>query len=103
MYPASFEYYTPSTLAEAIELLGRLGDEAKVLSGSQSLIPLMKLRLAQPSHVVDLRKIDGLTGMREAQGALQIGALAKSDLMRTKLPMAAEAAGQIGDPQVRNV
>jgi aerobic carbon-monoxide dehydrogenase medium subunit len=109
MYPASFEYHAPSTLAEAIELLGRFGDEAKVLSGSQSLIPLMKLRLAQPSHVVDLRKIDGLTGVREAQGALQIGAmtthaaLAKSDLMRTKLPMAAEAAGQIGDAQVRNV
>src|ERR1700752_1851951 len=101
MYPASFEYHAPSTLAEAIELLGRFGDEAKVLSGSQSLIPLMKLRLAQPSHVVDLRKIDGLTGVREAQGELQIGAmtthaaLAKSDLMRTKLPMAAEAAGQI--------
>jgi carbon-monoxide dehydrogenase medium subunit len=109
MYPASFEYHTPTTLAEAIALLGRYGDEAKVLSGSQSLIPLMKLRLAQPAHVVDLRKVDGLTGVREVQGVLQIGALtthavlAKSELLRAKLPMAAEAAGQIGDAQVRNL
>jgi carbon-monoxide dehydrogenase medium subunit len=109
MYPASFEYHTPTTLAEAIALLGQYGDEAKVLSGSQSLIPLMKLRLAQPAHVVDLRKVDGLTGVREVQGAIQIGALtthatlAKSELLRAKLPMAAEAAGQIGDAQVRNL
>jgi len=109
MYPASFEYHTPTTLAEAIALLGRYGDEAKILSGSQSLIPLMKLRLAQPAHVVDLRKVDGLTGVREVQGAIQIGALtthaalAKSELLRAKLPMAAEAAGQIGDAQVRNL
>jgi carbon-monoxide dehydrogenase medium subunit len=109
MYPASFEYHAPTTLAEAIALLGRYGDEAKVLSGSQSLIPLMKLRLAQPAHVVDLRKLDGLTGVREVQGALQIGALtthaalAKSELLRAKLPMASEAAGQIGDAQVRNL
>jgi len=109
MYPASFEYHTPTTLAEAIALLGRYGDEAKVISGSQSLIPLMKLRLAQPAHVVDLRKVDGLTGVREVQGAIQIGALtthaalAKSELLRAKLPMAAEAAGQIGDAQVRNL
>jgi aerobic carbon-monoxide dehydrogenase medium subunit len=109
MYPASFEYHAPTTLAEAIALLGRYGDEAKVISGSQSLIPLMKLRLAQPGHLVDLRKVDGLTGVREVQGALQIGALtthaalAKSELLRAKLPMAAEAAGQIGDAQVRNL
>jgi carbon-monoxide dehydrogenase medium subunit len=109
MYPASFEYHAPATLAEAIALLGRFGEEAKVLSGSQSLIPLMKLRLAQPGHVVDLRKVDGLTGVREVQGALHVGALtthaalAKSELVRTKLPMAAEAASQIGDPQVRNL
>src|SRR5882762_5701864 len=73
MYPASFEYHAPTTIAEAIALLGRYGDEAKVISGSQSLIPLMKLRLAQPSHLVDLRKVDGLTGVREVQGSLQIG------------------------------
>jgi carbon-monoxide dehydrogenase medium subunit len=109
MYPASFEYHAPTTIAEAIALLGRYGDEAKVISGSQSLIPLMKLRLARPAHLVDLRKVDGLTGVREVQGVLQIGALtthaalAKSELLRAKLPMAAEAAGQIGDAQVRNL
>ena len=109
MYSAPFEYHAPATLSEAIALLGRYGDEAKVLSGSQSLIPLMKLRLAQPAHVVDLRKVDGLTGVREAQGALLVGALtthaamASSELVRSKLPMAAEAASQIGDPQVRNL
>ena len=109
MYSAPFEYHAPATLSEAIALLGRYGDEAKVLAGSQSLIPLMKLRLAQPAHVVDLRKVDGLTGVREAQGALLVGALtthaamATSELVRSKLPMAAEAASQIGDAQVRNL
>jgi carbon-monoxide dehydrogenase medium subunit len=109
MYSAPFEYHAPATLSEAIALLGRYGDEAKVLAGSQSLIPLMKLRLAQPAHVVDLRKVDGLTGVREAQGGLLVGALtthaamAASELVRSKLPMAAEAANQIGDAQVRNL
>jgi carbon-monoxide dehydrogenase medium subunit len=109
MYSAPFEYHAPATLAEAIALLGRYGDEAKVLAGSQSLVPLMKLRLAQPAHLVDLRKVDGLTGVREAQGVLFIGALtthaavAASALVREKLPMAAEAASQIGDAQVRNL
>jgi len=109
MYSASFEYHAPATLSEALALLGQYGDEAKVLAGSQSLVPLMKLRLAQPAHLVDLRKVEGLTGVREAQGALLIGALtthaalASSELIRQKLPMAAEAAGQIGDAQVRNL
>ena len=109
MYSAPFEYHAPATLSEAIALLGRYGDEAKVLAGSQSLVPLMKLRLAQPAHVVDLRKVDGLVGVREVQGALLVGALtthaamATSELVRSKLPMAAEAASQIGDPQVRNL
>src|SRR3954466_14568061 len=109
MYPASFEYHAPETLAEALTLLGRLGEDAKILSGSQSLIPLMKLRLAQPAHIVDLRKIDGLSGAREAQGALLVGAMtthaamASSEVVRAKLPMVAEAARQIGDAQVRNL
>jgi aerobic carbon-monoxide dehydrogenase medium subunit len=109
MYAAPFEYHAPTTLSEAIALLGRYGDEAKVLAGSQSLVPLMKLRLAQPAHLVDLRKIDGLTGVREAQGTLFIGALtthaavASSEVVRAKLPMAAEAANLIGDAQVRNL
>ena len=109
MYAAPFEYHAPATLSEAIALLGRYGDEAKVLAGSQSLVPLMKLRLAQPTHVVDLRKVDGLTGVREAQGTLFIGALtthaavASNEIVRAKLPMAAEAANLIGDAQVRNL
>jgi carbon-monoxide dehydrogenase medium subunit len=109
MYSAPFDYHAPATLSEAIALLGRYGDEAKVLAGSQSLVPLMKLRLAQPAHLVDLRKIEGLTGVREAQGTLFIGALtthaavAASELVRAKLPMAAEAANLIGDAQVRNL
>lgn len=109
MYAAPFEYHAPATLADAIALLGRYGEEAKVLAGSQSLVPLMKLRLAQPAHIVDLRKIEGLTGVREAQGTLFIGALtthaavAASEVVRAKLPMAAEAANLIGDAQVRNL
>jgi len=109
MYPASFEYHAPATLQEAIALLGKYGDDAKVLSGSQSLIPLMKLRLAQPAHVVDLRKLDGLTGVKQVGNELHIGALTthaalgRNELFRSKLPMAAEAAGQIGDAQVRNL
>jgi len=109
MYSAPFEYHAPTTLSEALALLGQYGEEAKLLAGSQSLVPLMKLRLAQPAHLVDLRKVDGLTGVREAQGALVIGALtthaavASNELVRQKLPMAAEAAAQIGDAQVRNL
>src|SRR5258706_9650937 len=108
MYSASFEYHAPATLQEAIALLGKYGDDAKVLSGSQSLIPLMKLRLAQPAHVGDLRKVDRLTGVKQVGNELHIGALTphtplgKNELFRSKLPMAAEAAGQIGDAQVRN-
>src|SRR5690242_878974 len=109
MYAASFEYHAPATLQDALALLGKYGDDAKVLSGSQSLIPLMKLRLAQPAHVVDLRKISALTGVKQVGNELQIGAmtthgaLARNELFRSKLPMAAEAANQIGDAQVRNL
>ena len=63
MYAAPFEYHSPTTVAEALGLLEKLGEDAKVLSGSQSLVPLMKLRLAQPGHVVDLRKVPGLSGV----------------------------------------
>ena len=108
MYPASFEYYAPSTLQDALALLAKHGEEAKILAGSQSLVPLMKLRLATPAHVIDLRKVPGLTGVRESAGVLQIGALTThhavgtSEIVRAKLPMMAEAAAQIGDKQVRN-
>ena len=109
MYAAPFEYHAPSTVAEALGLLDRLGDDAKLLSGSQSLVPLMKLRLATPKHVVDLRKVPGLTGVSESGGALVIGAMTThaavgaSPIVKQKFAMIAEAAGQIGDMQVRNL
>src|SRR2546423_1506892 len=109
MYPAPFEYHVPSTVAEAVALLGKWQDEAKLISGSQSLIPMMKLRLVQPKHVIDLRKVPGLTGVSESDGALLIGALTTyraietSEIARSRLPILPETAGNIGDAQVRNL
>jgi carbon-monoxide dehydrogenase medium subunit len=109
MYPAPFEYHAPSSLQEAVALLGTYQDDAKVIAGSQSLVAMMKLRLVQPKHVVDLRKVPGLVGISEADGALVIGALTShraietSELLQTRFPMMAEAAGAIGDAQVRNM
>src|SRR5882762_10510443 len=109
MYSAPFEYHAPSTLSEALALLAQHRDDAKLLAGSQSLVPLMKLRLATPGHVIDLRKVPGLSGVRETGGALEIGALtthqamASNEIVRAKLPMMAEAANQIDDAQVRNI
>src|SRR2546425_5510421 len=73
MIPAAFEYHAPSTVGEATALLARLGEDAKILSGGQSLIPLMKLRLANPLHLVDINGIAGLAYIREADGVLRIG------------------------------
>jgi len=109
MYPAPFEYHVPSTVAEAVALLGQWQDDAKLISGSQSLVPMMKLRLVQPKHVIDLRKVPGLTGISESEGALVIGALTThraietSEIVRSRLPILSEAAGGIGDAQVRNL
>jgi len=109
MYPAPFEYHVPSTVAEAVALLGRWQDDAKLIAGSQSLVPMMKLRLTQPKHVIDLRKVPGLTGISESDGALFIGALTThrdieaSEIARSRLPVLSEAAGGIGDAQVRNL
>ena len=109
MYSAPFEYYAPTSIADAVALLDKLGDEAKVVSGSQSLVPLMKLRLSQLKHLVDLRKVPGLTEIKEVSGAIVIGGMTThhavnvSELLRNKLPMMAEAAGHIGDAQVRNL
>jgi len=89
MIPAAFEYHSPSTVAEASRLLATLGEDAKVLAGGQSLIPLMKLRLASPRHLIDINGIPGLAGIREEGGALLIGGLARetdleeSDLVRS--------------------
>ena len=108
MYPAAFEYHAPKTLAEALSLLEQHGDDAKVISGSMSLVPMMKLRLVTPPHLVDLRKLPGLSGVSEANGGVRIGAMTthrdveRNELARKNLPILAEAAGNIGDPQVRN-
>src|SRR6266508_3980098 len=98
MIPAAFEYHAPSTIGEATALLARLGEDAKVLSGGQSLIPLMKLRLASPAHVVDINGIAGLAYIREADGFLRIGGL-----MRTRYPLLHDTAKVIADPLVRNL
>ncbi len=109
MYPAAFEYHAPSSVQEALGLLGKLGDDAKLLAGGHSLIPMMKLRLAQPKHLIDMRKISGLSGIREDKGALVIGALTthwqveSSPIVREKCPILSDTAGVIGDPQVRNL
>jgi carbon-monoxide dehydrogenase medium subunit len=108
MYPASFEYHRPASIDEAVALLARHGEEAKLLAGGHSLIPLMKFRLAQPAHLVDLGRIAGLAGIRVGKDAVVIGALtthhyvASSPAVRQSLPLLAEAAAGIGDQQVRN-
>ena len=92
MLPSSFEYHRPATLDEALDLLAELGDDAKVLAGGQSLIPMMKLRFASPGHLIDINRIAGLDGIEERDGELRIGALVRhnqlrrSDLIREPLP-----------------
>ena len=108
MYPANFDYKRPTTVDEAIALLAEHGDAAKVLAGGHSLIPAMKLRLAQPSVVVDIGRIEALSYVRDARGAIAIGAMTThrqietSALLRDRSPLLAETAGHIGDLQVRN-
>ncbi len=108
MYPARFEYLAPSTLEDAIATLAERGDEAKVMAGGQSLIPLMKLRFAAPSVVIDLNGIPGLDFVKEQDGVLRIGALVrhktceKSELLRSRYRTLSDAAPQISDPLVRN-
>ena len=109
MIPAAFEYYAPSTIGEATALLASLGEDAKVLSGGQSLIPLMKLRLASPAHIVDINGIAGLAYIREGDGFLRIGGLTReseleeSELLRTRYPLLHDTAKVIADPLVRNL
>ncbi len=109
MIPATFEYVRAHTVEEAIQLLQRYGDRAKLLAGGHSLLPLMKLRLAQPEVLIDLGRITELRGIREEGGRLVIGALtthdevATSPLVQQRCPLLAETAGQIGDLQVRNM
>jgi carbon-monoxide dehydrogenase medium subunit len=102
--PPAFEYVAPSSLQEAIQALSDGGEDAKLLAGGHSLIPLMKLRLAAPSLLVDLRRVPGLTGLERSNGGWRIGALTPHAVLEhtPELGLVAEAAGTIADPQVRN-
>ena len=108
MIPPGFDYHAPRSVADAIRLLGQLGGDAKLLAGGHSLLPMMKLRFAQPAHLIDLNRIDALRGIREEGATIVIGAmtveneLIASTLLQAKLPLLPEAAKQIADPQVRN-
>ncbi|MBB5213519.1 FAD binding domain-containing protein [Parapusillimonas granuli] len=107
MIPRPFEYHAPRSLPDAIGLLSRLGDEAKLLAGGHSLLPMMKLRFAQPGHLIDLAGIPGLKGIREVGGEIRIGAMTTeneliwSELLQQKCPLLVEGARLISDPQVR--
>lgn len=108
MIPTEFEYQRATSLDEAISLLQQSGGEGKFLAGGHSLIPLMKLRLSEPGVLIDISRIDQLKGIRETNGKISVGAatthteVAESDLIKRLCPIVSEAAGEIGDPQVRN-
>jgi len=108
MFPAAFDYEAPSTLTEALSILKQRGDDAKVMAGGQSLIPLLKLRFAQPQLIVDIGRIPGLADIKRDDGHVRIGALARHvDIERSKelaklLPLMVEAVHWIADPLVRN-
>jgi aerobic carbon-monoxide dehydrogenase medium subunit len=109
MLPSRFTYHRAGSLDEALSLLGTHGEDAKVLAGGQSLIPMMKLRFANPEHLVDVNHVDGLDGLEERDGSLRIGALTRyrdviaSDLISSRYPTIGRAAPQISDPLVRNL
>jgi carbon-monoxide dehydrogenase medium subunit len=109
MIPAAFDYHAPTTLSEAVALMKEFGEGAKVLSGGQSLLPLLKLRLGQVGHLVDIGRIPGLEYIKEEGGMLRIGgrtresALERSELIRTRYPILLDTALVIADPLVRNM
>jgi len=108
LIPPAFDYHAPRSVGEAIGLLGRLGSDAKLLAGGHSLLPMMKLRFAQPAHLIDLNRIPELRGVCEDGGDVVIGAmtveneLIASPVLNAKVPLLANAAKLIADPQVRN-
>ena len=108
MIPPSFDYHVPNSVNDAVGMLKEYGSEAKILSGGMSLIPLMKLRLAEPAHLIDINRISGLDQIEEADSFLTIGALVreanleKSVLIRSKYPLLLDTTLVIGDPLVRN-
>ena len=109
MIPAAFDYHAPQSLSEALALLTKFGDGAKVLSGGQSLLPLLKLRLGQASHLVDIGRIPGLEYIKEEGGMLRIGGrtrestLEHSELIRSRYPILLDTVLVIADPLVRNL
>ena len=108
MIPQSFEYHLPKTLSEATRLAAKFGDEGKVLAGGHSLIPLMKLRLAAPKHLIDIGRIAELGAIRDEGERIRIGAtvthfqLESSEMLKARCPLLPETAAEIGDVQVRN-
>ena len=108
MTPGVFEYHRPNTVEEVLELLVQFGDDGRVLAGGHSLVPLMKLRLAEPAHLIDINAIGSLRGIREEGDVIVIGAgttqaeILTSDLLLEKCRILPEGAAQIADPQVRN-
>jgi len=108
MIPAPFDYIAADSAAQAIELLAQHGDDAKVLAGGHSLLPMMKLRLAAPAVLIDIARAPGLSGIRVDGDELVIGAttrhadLASSELVRAEVPLLAHAASLVGDPQIRH-
>ena len=109
MIPGSFDYHAPATLDEAIKLLGELGEDAKILAGGHSLIPMMKLRLAEPTNLVDINGLSDLNYIKEENGYLCIGAMTReatletSDLVAEKYPILKDTSEVIADPLVRNM
>ncbi len=107
MIPAGFDYHVPRTVADAIKLLGDLGPDARLLAGGHSLLPMMKLRFAEPAHLIDLGRIPELRGISQAGNEVHIGAmttesdLLRSELLAEKVPLLVEGASWIADPQVR--
>jgi carbon-monoxide dehydrogenase medium subunit len=109
MYPAAFEYLAARSFEEAVDALMRLGSGAKILAGGASLIPLMKLRLAEPTHLIDINTVPDAAFIREGAGVLAIGALARevdveeSAIVRERLPILVDTTAVIADPIVRNM
>ena len=108
MIPTNFEYFAPATIEEALQLLDKHGDEAKILSGGHSLIPVLKLRLASPGVVIDIGRIAELKAIKVNGSTISIGAnathaeIAANVELKTHCPLLTETAAQIGDQQVRN-
>jgi aerobic carbon-monoxide dehydrogenase medium subunit len=108
MIPAAFDYARAESVDDAVALLGRHGDDAKLLAGGHSLLPLMKLRLATPAVLIDIGRLQDLSYVRAEGGEVRVGALTRhadlegSDVLREQVPLLAHVAGQVGDPQVRH-